>query len=168
MKKLLGVILAVVLILLPTTAALAGTDVAVYATPDFIGVSVSPVSYNFSTVAPSSTTNSTTSYFTVTNTASVNITVDIYVTGATWTGGVAWTHSDTCEIGADTAGLKANQEGTWGAGDIIVTHSETYNQIVTNQPAFDDFSFGLGLWAPSSMSDGIEKTNIVRIAAYHA
>lgn len=138
-----------------------GTAEISAAVPD---ISVSPTTYSFGTVQPSSTTNTTTSYFTITNSSTIQTDQTISVTTSNWSGGNQWTHSDTATQGADTAGLKSNRGGTWGTGDVIVKYSSP-NYIYENCPASTNYSFGLGLWAPTSFSDGVVKTITVRISA---
>ena len=127
-------------------------------------ISVSPVSYDFGNVSESSTYNTTTGYFNITNGSSVQTDQTISVTGGNWTGGINWTHSDTCIPGLDTAGLKANRNGTWGSGDVVVKYSSP-EYIYEDCPASTDYSFGLSLHTPTSFSDGQEKTITIRITA---
>ena len=128
-------------------------------------ITVSPISYNFNTVAVNGTPSSTTTYFLIDNTSTLQTDQTISVTTSTWSGGVTWTHSDTATPNTNTAGLKANKEGTWGTGDVIVKYGATWNDIATNQPANTDYSFGLKLIAPTDYTDGVEKTIVVRITA---
>jgi hypothetical protein len=144
--------------------ALTTADVTVTATPSYISISVLPTTNDFGVVAASSTPSTTTTYFTIDNNSSVVTDQTIAVTTTTWSGGVTWTHSDTCTPGADTAGLMANKGGTWGTGDIIVKNASP-NPIAENQPATTDYSFGLKLYAPTSFSDGVQKQIIVRVTA---
>jgi hypothetical protein len=171
MKNKLMVIVTSVLMVIGLTGLIASpvmavttATVAMTATGAFISISVSPTSYGFGTVATSSTTSTTTSYFSVTNNSSVTTSVTIAVTASTWTGGVAWTHSDTATPGADTCGLKANQNGAWGTGDVIVKYASP-NNIVSTEGATTNWSFGLKLLAPTSFSDGVQKTNTVILTA---
>jgi hypothetical protein len=150
---------------IPTTIFASTTaDVTVNATPNFVGISVDIGTYPFGAVSVSTNTSTTTSYFTIANTSSVTTNQAISVTGATWTGGSAWTHSNTGVPGADTVALFANKGGTWGTGDIIVTTTGA-NNIATSQAANTNYSFGLRLSAPTSFTDGVIKSNTVRITA---
>jgi len=166
MKKLLVLVFLAVLMIATTVPAVASTttDLTVTATPTHISISVSGSPYDFTTVAASATPSTATDYFTVTNGSTVAIDVEIYVTGD-WTGGVGWTHSDTATAGADTAGLSANKGGSWGTGDVIVKKSAAYEKIATAQAATTNFDFGLKLYAPTSFSDGVEKSVTVRLSA---
>ncbi len=167
MKRILiSLVLALLLILGTALPAMAATtaDVTVTATPTFIGITVSPTSYDFGTVADSSTTNTTTTYFTINNTSSVQTDQTISVTGTTWSGGVTWAHSETATPGADTVGLKAQKGGTWGAAAVIVKNG-TPNYIAENQAANTNYSFGLSLLAPTSSTDGVQKSVTVRVTA---
>ncbi len=127
-------------------------------------ITVSPTTYDFGTVNPSATPYTTTSYFTIDNTSTMQTDQTIAVTSATWAGGVTWTHSDTATPGANTAGLLANKGGTWGVSDVIVKFNSP-NYIAENQAANTDYSFGLKLLAPTSFTDGVQKSNTVRVSA---
>lgn len=165
--KLVAVMFAIAMLAVPVVPAFASTtaDVTVTATPSFIAIGVTPTTYDFGVVATSSnTTTANTTYFLISNNSSVTTNMTISVTGATWTGGTAWTHSDTATPGADTVGLWANAGGTFGTGDVIVKNAAP-NKIKTNQAATTNFSYGLDLLAPTSFSDGVQKTNVVRVTA---
>jgi len=170
MRKLLSLALVVVLMVATTVSATASTtDVTVTATPTHLSIDVAPTPYDFATVGASAEPQTAEDHFTVTNGSTVAINVTIYVTGD-WTGGIGWTHSDTATAGADTAGMKANQDGAWGVGDVIVKKTEGagHSLIVTSQAATTDFKFGLKLFAPTTFSDGVEKSNTVRLSAIGA
>lgn len=166
--KRLGVLILVIMTLLVaplSAAALTTADVTVTATPSFIAITVDPTSYDFGPVVVSDTPSTITSYFTITNTSSVQTDQDIRVTGATWAGGVTWAHDDTAAPGADTVGLKANKGGAWGVGDVIVKANAAFNYIAENQAATTNYSFGLKMWTPTSFGDGVQKSNTVRVTA---
>jgi hypothetical protein len=168
-KLLLALLMSLLLVIVPVSVVLAATtqDVTVTATPSFIGISNSPSTYDFTTITANTTAESATDAFTVDNTSSIPINVSIAVTTNTWSGGTGWTHSDTATAGADTAGLNANQGGTWGTGDVIIKY-DTPNNIVSSQAANTDFSWGIQLVAPTSFSDGVQKQIIVRLTATSA
>lgn len=167
MKRLLiSILLALVLIMGTSIPALAATsvDISVTATPTYISISCDQSSYDFGTVVASTDENTATNWATIDNTSSVQTDQTISVTSATWSGGVTWTHSDTATAGADTAGLKANKGGTWGVNDVIIKNASP-NFIAENQAANTDYSFGIKLIAPSSFTDGVEKSITIRISA---
>lgn len=163
-RYLISLILVMVLALGWSIPALAATtaDVTVTATGEYIAISDNVVAYDFGTVAASSTTDMPTSWIGITNTSSVQTDQAISVTGATWTGGIPWTHSDTATAGADTVGLKASK-GT-GAFNVVVKNAAP-NYIAENQAATTSYDYELELLAPTSYSDGVQKTNTVRITA---
>ena len=165
-RLLLSLVLALMLVLSFSVPALAGpdADVTVTVTPTYLSISVSPTTYGFGVVATSATPSTTTTYFTITNSSSVATNNTIAVTTATWSGGVTWTHSDTATAGADTAGMKANKGGTWGTGDVIVQYT-TPQTLAASQAANTNWNFGLELLAPTSFSDGVQKSIIVRVTA---
>jgi hypothetical protein len=162
----LPLILAMVLLVLCAVPASAATtaDITVTATPSYIAISCNQAAYDFGVIAVSTTSNTSTAWAAIDNTSSVQTDQTISVTGATWTGGVPWTHSDTATIGADTCGLKAQVGGTWDASAVIVKNAAP-NFIAENQAAVTDYNFGLGLMAPTGYSDGVQKSNTVRVSA---
>lgn len=165
-KTLLAMLLALALVVVPAAGVFAATtaDVTVTATPAFISISVDIGTHDFGTVSESATPSTTTSYFTITNSSSVLTDNTVGVTADTWTGGVTWAHSDTCTPAANTAGLKANQGGTWDTGDVIVKYTSP-NILADDQPITTNWSFGLKLYAPTSFTDSVEKEITVRITA---
>ena len=165
-RTLIAILMALALAVVPAAGVFAATtaDVTVTATPAFISISVDFTDYDFGVVAESSTPSSTTSYFTITNTSTVQTDQTIGVTTTTWSGGIPWDHAEDAVPGPDLAGLKANRGGTWGTGDIIVKNASP-NYIYENCPASTGYSFGLKLWAPTSFSDGVQKQIVVRITA---
>lgn len=135
-------------------------DVTVNATPSYIAISCNVSEYDFGTVATSSTTNSSTGYFGITNTSTVQTDQTISVT-SNWTGGVGWTHAEDASPGADTAGMMAARSGqSW----VTVT-SGNPPYVYENCAALTDYTFGLSLLAPTSYSDGVEKSITVRVSA---
>ena len=165
-KYILSIILALMVILVPAASAFAATtaDVTVTATPAYVAIADNQTEYDFGVVAASATPYTSESWCAITNTSTVQTDITISVTGATWSGGVTWTHSDTCTPGADTAGLKTNRGGTWGVSDIIIKNASP-EYIYENCPALTDFDYGIKLWAPTSYTDGVEKENTVRVSA---
>jgi len=155
-----------VLLLIPVTSAMAATsaDITITATPAYIAITCNQASYDFGVVAASSTPSNATNWATVTNLSTVQTDQTIAVTTTSWSGGVTWTHSDTATAGADTAGLLAAVGGSWGDADIIVKNGSP-NFIYENKAAGGTYSFGLKLVAPTSFTDGIAKSIIVRISA---
>lgn len=167
-KTLIAILMALALALVPVGNAFAATtaDVTVTATPAFISITLAPgqTTWPIGVVTAGSTPSTTTTYFTIDNTSTVQTDQTIGVTTATWSGGVTWAHAEDAVPGTDLAGLKANKGGTWGVSDIIVKNASP-NFIAENQTANTDYSFGLKLWAPTEFTDGVEKQIIVRITA---
>ena len=167
--KILGVLIALALVLVPAGVAADKTaDITVTATPEFIGISVNPTTWGPSVPDGGLTVQTTTIYFTITNSSNVLTHQYIYVTGATWTSaGQTWTHSDTATSGVHTVGLKANKGGTWGTGDVIVRHDSQLDadRIAVSQAATTDYDFGLQMIGPTSNTDTDSKSNTVRIQA---
>ena len=127
-------------------------------------ITVSPASYDWGVVGEGSTTNTTTGYFTIDNTSTIQTDQTISVTSTNWTGGNGWGHSETATPGVVIAGLNAQKGGTWGASVVIIKNASP-NYIAENQAAGTDYSFGLSLKAPTEFNDGVQKTITVRITA---
>ena len=162
--KFLGILVALLLVLLPTglVEAVTTADVTVSATPAFISISVSPTSYGFGSVATGTNYSTSVGYFTITNGSTVQTDQTIAVVNTTWVGGVAWTHSDTGTPGSDTVALySSNNTGAWN----IIVKNAAPNFIAENQPATTNYQFELRLCAPTSFSDGVSKSNVVRVSA---
>ena len=130
-------------------------------TPD---IAVSPTSYDFGAIQEGSTNNTTSNYFTITNASTIQTDQTIAVTTPTWSGVEGWLHNDSGSPGDNATAILANRSGTWGTGDIIVKNA-TPNFIYENCPASTNYSFGLGLWAPTIIYDGSEKSIVVRVSA---
>lgn len=164
-KLLCGLVsMLMVLVWGSTVSAATDADVTITFTPAYIAITDNATAYDFGTVATSSTSNTTTDQVGITNTSSVQTDITIGVVNATWTGGNAYTHDDTATPGADTVGMNAQRGGVWGANVVIVKNASP-NYIYENCPATTDFDYGLSLLAATSHSDGVEKTNDVRISA---
>lgn len=144
--------------------ALTTADVTVNATPAYVSISCNVSFYNFGTVAASSTTNTTTSYFGITNASTVQTDQTIGVTAATWSGGDGWSHDDGGTAGDNITAIYANRGGTWGTGDIIVKYASP-NYVYENCPITTNYDFGLSLQAPTVLYDAAEKTITVRVSA---
>ena len=146
--------------------ALQTADVTVNATPAYVSISCNgtALGWNFGVVAASSTTNTTNTRFEIDNLSTVITNQSIKVTTTNWTSaGIDWVHNDAATIGADQAALIANKGG--GGANVNVKFAAAFENIATNQAATTDYTFGLTLLAPSSFSDGTEKTNTCRITA---
>lgn len=165
-SKLIGLLIALVLVLVPisTVGAATTADVTVNATPSFISISVNLSTYGFGVVATSLTYNTTTGYFGIANASSVQTDQTISVTSTNWTGGLGWYHSETCTPGVATAGLKANKGGDWGTSDVIVKNG-TPGYIYENCLATTNYAFGLSLHSPTEFTDGVVKQIVVRVSA---
>lgn len=166
-RYLLTLLSILALLLLWATPVMADTtaDVTITATPAYIAVSDNTSDYDFGVVSTSSTQETPTSHIAITNTSSVQTDITIFTTG-NFTGGGGWTVSNTATPGADTAGLNANRGGTWGVSDVIIEEAGgTPNYIYEDCPATTDFDYGIQLLAPTSFSDGDQKTVTVRISA---
>ena len=122
------------------------------------GVVVYPVSVNFGLLRAYDIKASD-RVFTVYNAGAVALNISIAVTGD-WTGATGdWTHSDECERGESTAGLRAIVEDGTDTTSIIVKKTEPYNRLVTNLQAGAAVSFALEIYAPTAINDYSHKYN---------
>lgn len=162
----LPLVTALAFFLLWASPALAAStaDVTVTATSSYISIVATNDTYNFGAVTAGGVTNSTTDYFEIVNSCSVQSDQTISAVTGNWTGGTGWIHDDTATAGVVTAGLSSNQDGTWGVSDIIVKNASP-NFIAENQAATTDYSFGLQLYAPTAFHDGVAKEIVIRISA---
>jgi hypothetical protein len=161
-KTSIAILIALLLVVIPVGTALAATtaDVTVTATPSFVSISNSPSSYDFGAVTEDTDEDTGTSYFSVTNDSSVNITVTIQCT-STWDsgGGSDWTYGAP---GADQAQLKASDGD--GAYDVTVPTGSAAT-LHTTSTAGEDFTWELQLDAPTSFSFGDAQQSTVTISA---
>ena len=167
-RTLIAILLALALVVIPVSSALAATDadVQVTAKPGKISISVAPTSYTFNDVTIDSTPSTAVDFFTVTNKCGVESDNTIMVTSGTWTGGATpWAHADDGNAGADTVALlaNANDGGGWGSNDVIV--KTTPENLALGIVKKTDWKFGLMMLAPSDISDFGDKVNTVRITA---
>ena len=127
------------------------------------GVVVYPVSVDFGLLRANDVKSSD-SVFTVYNAGSTALNVTIGVTGD-WQGATgSWTHSDECEVGENTAGLRAIVEDGTDTTSIIVKKTAPYNRLVTNLEAGGTVSFALEIYAPTAMNSNCHKYNGIFIA----
>lgn len=156
-------VITLLMLIASPIAAATTADVTVTATPEYIAISDNVAAYDFGTVAVSTNYTSPGAYVGITNPSTVQTDITCSVTTANWSGGTEWTHSNTATAGADTAGMTIER----GAGDVIVESdiTGTPNYIYENCPATTDFDYSITLVAPSSFSDGTEKTIVLRITA---
>lgn len=119
-----------------------------------VSIAVSPSTpYDFGTVAESSQTDTTSTYFTLTNDG--NVTVNTTIKGTDATGETTWILSDDASVGIDIYGLMFTLNGTnyyaipnQGAPD------PTSATFVTGLAASGNQTFGLRLLAPSKITQG--------------
>lgn len=170
MNKLKRILIAAMIVVIlnmafviPVFADTSATVTVTY-TVEYIAIADNVTAYDFGTVATSSTTDSLTGYFGITNTSSVQTDNKISVTGDTWTGGTAHTHSNTATAGADTVGLKSSNGD--GAFDVVVQADSAVPQYIQEDiAASTNWTYEMRLLAPTGTSDGVQKTNTVKITA---
>lgn len=164
MRKIIGILIGVALLMsIPTMVlALSTADITVTATPQSLAITVDPTTQDFADVAVSETPVTGINYFTIDNTSNVVTDHTIGVQSNNWSGGVTWTHSDTCTPGADTAGLRAGLDDADDLYDVIVKYTDPV-LIADDQAIATDYDFGLKLYVPTSFGDAVEKEITVRV-----
>lgn len=161
----LSILLAIVLVLaLPITALAATTStVTVTFTPRLIALGVTtPNSWAAGAIADSGTAQTSQGYFSTANTSNVATNVTIGVTGEHWTGGTNFDHAEDGTPGADMVGMKASPNTN--AFNIVVAYT-TPLELKHELAATTALVWEAKLWAATSSSDNVEKTNTIILAA---
>lgn len=176
MKRLRGLILTATLLFVAvfavvfainSTQAATSQDVSVNATPAFMSISNAPTSYDFGVISENSTDNTTNGYFTITNSSTVNIDLNIQCNG--WSSaGSAWTYgspaSDTADL--DSSSADGGSGGSSGAGNFdisILNGSDTL--ICDNVTSATNPTWELLLNAPTAFTHGDEQETTVTMSA---
>jgi hypothetical protein len=171
-KTLIAILLAVALAVIPATGVLAATsqDVTVTATPSYISItnnSATGNNYDFGAVTISTTPNTGTGYFTITNDSTVVIDINIKCNG--WSGANSWTYGSP--IGADKGFLDASSTfggagGSSGAGNYDVEILNGTDSLLCDDLAVgNDPDWELQLNTPDSFSFGDQQTTTVTLTA---
>jgi hypothetical protein len=126
-----------------------------------LGIENDPNSYAFGALAPSATSATGLSYFTITNSSSFAI--DVTISCTDMTGGVTWTLADDGNPGANIYALKAGLDG--GSYNVIVKKTAPYNELKSALAAAATQKFGITIYAPTSFSDGVGKTGTMTLTA---
>jgi hypothetical protein len=159
-KTILAIMLALALIVIPVSSALAAeTDtVTVTATPGWVSISNAPDTYDFGVVTAGTTPNTGSDYFTITNSSTVAMDVNIGCDG--WSSsGTAWTYG---AAGADTGQLNASDGDD--AYDVTVPSSGSA-QLMNAVATSTDPTWELELEAPSSFTHVDVQTTTVTLTA---
>ncbi len=171
LRYLITLLLVLTLAIVWAVPAFAATtaDVTVTATGAFVSYAASQTTYNFGTVAASSTTNTTGTWITFTNYSSVSTNISVKMLAAAWTSiGAGWTHDDAAP-GNNTAAMKANSCNTtsWSSS-VFVTFNLPFSEIAQAVPIGSNVNSGLSLLAPTVFTDGATNNNTVRFSFYQS
>ena len=171
MKRWLIVLIALVVLLVPSTAYAATTqDVTVTATPSYVSISNAPTSEALGMLTESSTTWATGTppadplvdvgcTFTVTNNGSVA--VNIAITATNFTGGVGWTLAST--VGLNQVVMKAGKSGDAHSAMVTVLTTGGANFISSLAAAgTKKWEFNL---ATGTYNDGVAKSSTITLTA---
>lgn len=115
--------------------------------------------YNFGAMAESAVVGTGLGYFEVTNYSGFDI--DLIISGTDMTGGNGWTLANDAVPGADIVGIKAGLEG--GSYNVIVKKNTPYNTLKASLSPSSSQAFGLQMLAPTSFTDGVQKSGTVTI-----
>lgn len=169
MKKIfISLFLVMILVMSFTIPVFAATsqDVTVTGTPSFISISNSPSSFDFQTLEANVDEQTSNGYFTINNTSTVAIDINIKCNG--WSGTTSWTYGAPAE---DQGQLKASSAnggvgGSTGAGNfdiVLLNGSDTLlcDAVGTStNPTWE-----LQIDVASSFTHGAQQTSIVTITA---
>ena len=161
MKKILvAIMLALALIVIPVSIALAAdTDtVTVTATPGWVSIVNGPDTFDFGVVMASTTPNTTSDYFTITNSSTVAMDVNIGCDG--WaSGGTPWNYGAAA---ADQGQLNASD----GDDAYDVTVPDSGSALLMNAVATGtDPTWELELEAPISFTHVDVQTTTITLTA---
>lgn len=124
-----------------------------------------PNSKDFGILEVNTTSNTTLTYFNLTNTG--NCAVDISIRSTNMTGGgFIWVLSDTATAGNMTYGLKVGIEG--GTFNTTVRLTAPYNNLVEGLGEDVSIRWGFQILAPTSYDDGGEKSGNITLTAIAA
>lgn len=161
-RYLVSILLAVVLSgAMPILVYAATTStVTVTFTPQYLAAGVTtPNSWAAGFIADGGSAATATGYFSTANTSNVVTDWRVGVTGATWTGGTAFNHNDNGTASDDAVAMKASPNT--GAFDIIVKNAATHNDLATSIGANTAVLWEAKLWAATTSSDHVEKSNTI-------
>lgn len=164
-KYWLSILMAIILALIMPIEALAATTstVTVTFTPRLVAIGVTtPNTWAAGSIPDSGTAETATGYFSTANTSNVSTNITVGVVNATWTGGTAFTHSNAGNPGADTVAMKASPNT--GAFNIVVAQ-DTPLELKHELAATTALLWEAKLWAATSSSDNVQKTNTIILAA---
>lgn len=166
-RTILAIMLALALVAIPVSSVLAATtqDVTVTATPTFISITNAPGSFDFGVITASTTPNTTSGWFTITNDSTV--TTDINIQCNAWSGASSWTYASP--IGADQGYLAASGTfggagGSTGAGNYDVEILDSVDSLLCDDLAVgNDPDWEMELNTPSSFTFGDQQTTTVTL-----
>jgi len=176
-RKLLLILVAVMLAVIPITGVFAATSavVTITATPTYIAITNSEATWAVGTVAASSTYWWTADDLapaepfedgdmksTITNTGSVAIDVDIKV--AAFTGGVGWTISTDDSPAEGEISVRAGITGTANEAAMVQVIT-TDNELVGSLAASGTKLWCMEMETPASFTDGVAKEGVVTLTA---
>jgi len=132
--------------------------------PELTGVRMFPLSCSFGLLRPGDI-RLTEPAFTLYNASNQTVNITIGVSGD-WHGPAGnWTHSDECDPGANTAGLRAIIEN---GPSIIVKKTEPYNELVASFVPGETLDFALEIYAPTEFAEHSKKQNSIFITVSEA
>ena len=162
-KTLLAILLALALVVIPVGSALAANtaDVTVTATPGWVSITNSEVSFNFGIVTAGTTPNTGTGWSTITNSSTVAMDINIKCDGWSPVSGTnSWTYG---VAGVDQARLAASDGD--GAYDVVIAAINTDYLLCDGVAVSVNPTWELELEAPSSFTHVDEQETTVTLTA---
>ena len=174
-SKVLGILLALACVLIPTTGAFAATtaDVTITATPSFISITNDQATWVMGTIAESSTfwwTSAGTApaeplvdgdmKATITNGSSVDITLSVHAHN--FTGGVGWALAGA--VGANQVKLIIGNTTTANIAAMKVMADTTTQEMTHILAPAATLKWAMGLYT-GTFTDGVAKSGTVTVSA---
>jgi hypothetical protein len=123
-----------------------------------------PITKDYGILDTSATSSTAINFFTLENTGSGAI--DVEISGTDLTGGDdTWTLSDTATVGENTYGLKAGLDDDDDTFDIVVKKNASFNALVENLAESGTQDWGLQILMPTSVTnyDGQQMSGTVTL-----
>jgi len=118
-----------------------------------------PGVYNFGILIAGAVSATGLNHFEITNNSAFAI--DIYIKGTNMIGGNGWSLANDGIAGNNIVAIKAGVSG--GSYNIIVKKDEPYNLLTEALNPTASLLWGLQMSAPTTFSDGTEKTGTVTV-----
>lgn len=131
---------------------------------EVIDITATPTTYSFGIIDTNTTYSTGKTYFSVNNTGTSTVRVDVSATD--WTGtGASWTLTDDYTNGYSTIGMKAWHSDNISA-DIVIKKNAPFTTLVAELLASSGQTFGYQIITPTEFPDQYEKSCNITLEAY--